>query len=96
MNHEQHPLAGKTVKIKDAGACNGEVAEGQEYRIEDWWDKATGGSWMYADGNPAALKYAIRAGTAKPGLPLDDEVVYGKIGSFGHLLHASEIGDVVR
>jgi len=48
---------------------------------------------MDANGNPAALIYAIRSGF--DGLPTDDEVVYGKIGSFGHLIHESELGEVV-
>jgi hypothetical protein len=42
---------------------------------------------MTADGNPAALNYAARG----VGLPIDDEVVYGKIGAFGHLVHTKEI-----
>lgn len=78
MHTESHPLAGKTVK-----------ALGEEYRLEDWWDVLTGGSWMNADGNPAAMNYAVRSAVA--GLPLDDEVVYGKVGAFGHLVHVSEL-----
>ena len=73
------PLAGATVTLKD----------GREYRVEDYWDRITGGSWMDANGNPAALIYAVRGATA--GLPLDDEVLYGKIGSFGALVHVSEV-----
>lgn len=87
MHSESHPLAGQTVKV-DFGA-GGNIEGIQEYRVEDWWDKLTGGSWMVATGNPAALMYAIRSG--KNSLPLDDEVVYGKVGSFGHLAHVSEI-----
>ena len=30
------------------------------------------------------------------GLPVDDEVVYGKVGPFGHLLHVSELGEIVQ
>jgi hypothetical protein len=43
---------------------------------------------MLATGNPAALNYAMRAGTI--GLPVDNEVVYGKIGYLGYLVHTSE------
>jgi hypothetical protein len=85
-NHvESHPLRGKTVKI-----VKGKFA-GQDYRLEDWWDhELVGGkSWMFSDGNPACLMYAIRA--AEDGLPTDNEVVYGKIGSLGHLVHTSEL-----
>jgi hypothetical protein len=82
-HNEPHPQAGETVTIQ-----SGHFA-GEEYWIEDWWDHLTGGSWGDADGNPACIKYAIRAGAA--GLPTDDEVVYGKIGPFGELIHASEL-----
>jgi hypothetical protein len=77
--------AGKTVKIradvKDIG--------GQEYRVEDWWINVAGVPWGMADSNPAALRYAIRA--ALSGVPADDEVLYGKVDSLGHLVHVSEI-----
>jgi hypothetical protein len=104
---ESHPLAGKTVKlnIQTGGSPNKLDAEleGQEYVIEDYWDKLTGGSWMDADGNPACLKYAMRSGFN--GLPLNNEVVYGKVYSetgfggsvgLGHLVHVSELGEVVE
>ena len=86
MHNEDHPLAGKTVIIKSGSMS------GAEYRIEGWWDKLTGGSWGNAQGNPAALKYAFRGATDN--LPMDDEVLYGKVGLLGHLVHASEIGEV--
>lgn len=68
MHKEMSKLAGKTVKI-----VKGEFA-GQEYRVEDWWDRVYGKSWMDSNGNPAALEYALRK------VPFDDEVLYGKIG----------------
>ncbi|SCZ14064.1 hypothetical protein SAMN02799641_05730 [Rhodococcus erythropolis] len=83
IHTEPHPLAGQTVEIKQ---IDGETLE---YRLEDWWDRVYGSSWMFADGNPAALNYAMRAGFA--GLPVDNEVVYGKAGAFGQLIHVSEI-----
>ena len=84
-------LAGTTVRIKDGvtDPIQGQVVGGTEYRVEDFWDHLTGGSWMNADGNPAALHYAMRAGMT--GLPVDDEVLYGKIGNLGHLVHVSEV-----
>jgi hypothetical protein len=79
-----HAQAHQTVTIDRKGI------EGEEtFRLEDWWDRVAGQSWMDSDGNPAALHYAMRAGLN--GLPTDDEVVYGKVGSFGHLVHVSEI-----
>lgn len=86
IHSEAHPLAGQTVKLADSA---GPELAGQVYRVEDWWDRASGGSWTMAQGNPAAMKYAMRSGLS--GLPLDDEVVYGKVGMYGHLVHISEI-----
>ena len=64
--------------------------KGKEYWVEDWWENVSGGSWMSANGNPACIKYAIRVGL-KDNLPTDDNVLYGKIGSFGKLIHISEV-----
>jgi hypothetical protein len=73
----------KNVSAPDAGV--------ESYEVEAYWDDLTGKSWMFSDGNPAALKYAVRSGVA--GLPLDNEVLYGTIGAFGHLVHVSEVID---
>lgn len=91
MHEIEHPLAGQIVKIKDGvtDPVQNQVVGGAEYRVEDWWDHLTGGSWRTAQGNMAAMQYATRAGLT--GLPPDDEVVYGKIGAFGHLVHVSEL-----
>jgi hypothetical protein len=91
MAHDNaHPLAGKDVTLTATDPVRGMVVEGARFVVEDWWDRLTGGSWMNAEGNPAALQYAMRSGFN--GLPADDEVVYGKIGAFGHLVHVSELG----
>jgi hypothetical protein len=82
---EPSEYAGKTVKIRDDVAQFG----GREYRVEDWWVNVYGGSWKYADGNPAAMQYGLRAGLAL--LPADDEVLYGKVDGLGALVHISEI-----
>ena len=84
-----HPLAGKTVKL----LCDVDGQEKPEYRIEDWWIRVAGKSWAVAQGNPACIKYGFRAGVA--GVPGDDNVLYGKIGSYGHLIHESELGEVL-
>jgi hypothetical protein len=90
MHDDKHPLAGKTVKVMTTRHV--QIGDGpHEYRLEDWWDHLTGSSWMDTEGNPACLVYAMRAAFAE--LPVDDEVVYGKVGSFGHLVHVSEIMD---
>ena len=66
--------------------------DGEPFVVEDFWDRVYGKSWMMSDGNPAALKYAVRS-ALKP-LPMDDEVVYGKRGYLGHLVHVSELTEV--
>ena len=86
MHNTQSPLAGKTVKIKDDANKLG----GETYVVEDWWDRVAGKSWMFCNGNPACMGYAIRA----VGLPTNDEVLYGKIGGLGYLVHISEIENV--
>lgn len=93
MKHDTpHEKAGQTVTLKpDFKGTDADPLPGSEFEIEDWWDRLTGGSWMDAAGNPAALKYAMRSGLLA-NLPTDDEVVYGHDKSgFGHLVHASEI-----
>lgn len=87
---EVHPLTGKRVTVEFAGEGHLQFGKGpHEFFVEGWWDVLTGGSWGDADGNPAALIYAIRAGMA--GLPWDDEVVYGSVGGLGVLVHVTEI-----
>lgn len=93
MSHANpHPLAGQRARLR-AGVTDpvrGMVTSGAEFDVEDWWDRLTGKSWTNTAGNPAAFQYGVRIfgiGT----IPLDDEVVYGKIGAFGHLVHNSEI-----
>ena len=91
MHEQPSPLAGKTVRIK-AEAKHPQVIDfgNSEYRVEDWWDRVAGKSWMeLAATNPACLVYAIRS--SRNQIPIDDEVLYGKIGHLGHLVHLSEI-----
>lgn len=97
IHQNAHPLAGKTVTI--AGHPDDIHSGPVEYTIEDYWDRVSGISWMDANGNPACLKYAIRTGTGQTiggaNVPLlTDEVVYGKVGPFGHLLHVNELPNV--
>lgn len=63
-----------------------------EYKLEGLWNKLTGGSWMYAKGNPAAMLYGMRSGME--GLPTDDLVYYGKIDHQGELVHVSELEEI--
>lgn len=82
---------GETVRIKEGvqDPIQEEVVGGAEYCIENLWEKVSGKSWMISYGNPAAMQYGMRSGLNN--LPVDDNVLYGKIGPFGHLVHVSEI-----
>ena len=84
-------LSGQTVKtaVEINDPFVGRIPAGSDYRVEDYWINVSGGSWMDAVGNPAALNYAMRSATA--GLPIDDNVLYGKIGGLGFLIHESEL-----
>jgi len=91
-HNESSEHAGNVVRIR-SDATHPQVPDfgGSEFRVKDWWDRVTGGSWMFAKGNPAAIVYAMRSSFQSYDIPIDDEVLYGKIGSFGHLVHATEI-----
>ncbi len=96
IHKQPHPLAGMTVKIKaDVKHPQQPNFGGSEFRVEDWWDRVAGKSWAICQGNPACLVYAIRSAMARPPINIDDEVVYGKVGHFGHLVHISELDDNV-
>lgn len=88
VHEAPHPKARQAVTVDTE--INSQHYSGEAI-LEDWWDRVSGGSWMHADGNPAAMIYGLRA--AMSSLPLDDEVVYVKINSMGHLLHVSELMD---
>lgn len=81
IHKEPSELADKKVAFKN----NKEI----QILIEDWWDRVSGTSWMFSDGNPACIKYALRSAAAD--LPIDNEVLYGKIDGIGHLVHISEL-----
>lgn len=96
MKRKKHDLAGKLIKlnIKHDGRVlpgGAQPKDGDHFLVEDWWDNISDTPWGFCEGNPACLNYAFRGGTG--GLPTDDEVVYGKIGLLGHLIHVSELGD---
>lgn len=95
MHDTASPLAGQTVTLgRDLNTLNGTIPAGTEYVVEDWWDHLTGRPWGVSDGNPACLAYAMRSAFSVPPLPLDDEVLYGKVGPFGHLVHVTELAAV--
>ena len=62
---------------------------GSKFHVEDYWENVAGESWMQCNGNPTCLEYAVRSSIDN--LPTDDNVLYGKIGGFGKLIHVKEI-----
>lgn len=92
MHKEPHPLAGQTITT-DLKAVHPQLGDSlmHEAVVEDWWDRVSGDSWMDSQ-TPVAYLYGMRIPFAFSGeIPLDNEVVYVKIGAFGHLIHESEI-----
>lgn len=87
VHADPHPLAGKNVTI-----ASGKF-KGEKYHIEDYWDRVAGASWKCMVGNAACMEYAWRANSEL--VPLDNEVLYGKIDPFGKLIHVSQIGEEV-
>lgn len=92
---QRHKLAGKAVSLKNQDPRS--ELFGISFVIEDYWINVAGVSWMFANGNPACLKYAIRTGFSKVPIPTDDNVIYGHdlLTGLGHLVHESEIGGVI-
>ena len=91
MRHDTpHESAGKTVTVTTAQPLFFQKGASVAARVEDWWDRVSGGSWMDATGNAACLDFAVRSAVC--GLPTDDEVLYVKTGDGrGHLAHVSEV-----
>jgi hypothetical protein len=95
MHVGSHPSAGETVILNETAKDpqRGIVVAGAEFVLEDWYDYMDGRgiygrSWM-TDRTFATHWYAMRREAND--LPLDDEVVYGHIGPYGHLVHVSEL-----
>lgn len=89
---DEHPQAGKEVIVYPKHEIQG-LVKGAIYELEDWWENISEEGWYKSAHNPACLQYAARSGMA--GIPVDDEVVYGKIDQLGYLVHVSELGEVV-
>lgn len=90
IHTSSHPLAGRPVTLIENNSLG--IPTTEIYMIEDWWDSITGNSWQISTGNPAALEYSLRIATTS--IPLDDEVVYGKLKGLGILVHVSEIAGI--
>lgn len=89
IHSEPHPLAGQTVALNSTFK-HPQFPNAKTLRLEDWQDRVFGKSWMACDGNPACMVYGLRSGFN--GLPLDNEVVYGKFeDGRGGIVHVSEL-----
>lgn len=91
-----HEKSGQVVIVKDGVGKSsfGQDMSGNKFMIEDWCDNVLGCSWSNANGNMAALEYAMRTGIfgSNNNVPLfSNDVVYGKIDGFGHLFHINEL-----
>lgn len=64
---------------------------GRECIVHDYWDRMYGITWQEGreDGLAACIFYDARA--RAEGLPLDNEVLYVRVGSLGYLVHVTEI-----
>ncbi|MEU1309439.1 hypothetical protein ABZ419_11165 [Streptomyces cinnamoneus] len=83
MRAQPHPLAGRTVALRPGSVSPSLV-------VEDWAEHVFGKSWTAMGCHAASMAYAVRATVA--GLPLDDDVVYGKCpAGLGHIVHVTEI-----
>lgn len=100
IHTEDHPLRDKTVRLNEKARdpLREMIVPGAEFRVDNWADRMDERRlpWHQA-GNWASKHYLDRllilAGST--GINPDDEVVYGHIGHYGHLVHASELGEVV-
>ena len=93
---EKFKYAGQTVKIKNGVGCGFGTKDlsGRDFTIEDWAENVFGHLWMHENNNPAALEYTIRStffGINNDVPRFSNDVVYGKIGMFGHLFHVNEL-----
>lgn len=80
-----HPLVGQVAEVVEG------MFKGEQYRLEDWWDRLGQGSWKVCTRNPACIEYGVRV--LLESIPQDDEVVYGKINGLGKLIHVTQLGD---
>jgi len=99
MRHtNQSSYAGRSVQLHPwVKHPQDETFSSGEFLVEDWWDRVSGSSWAFAQGNPACLVYAMRTGFSEVPVPDDDEVLYGHTkNGLGHLVHISEIKEVCR
>lgn len=91
---EPHPLAGKEVNVID-GPHKGEII-----RIENWdtlIDRPPGNPtppWFLRPMQVHAEMNFFKEQQER-NFPMDNEVIYGKVGGLGYLMHTSDLGEPV-
>jgi hypothetical protein len=83
-------LAGKTVKLV-LKTANHQDIDGKEFHVEDWYQNCNGDKtthWTNLE-TWAERNYAERIQNSK--VPRDSDVLYGKVGRYGYLIHITEI-----
>lgn len=89
IHEEPHPQAGQEVTVQLRVSPEAQAMLPMTATITDYWDRIYGKSWMFSEGIPMALDYALRSGNN--GLPIDDDVVSVKINGRDELVHVTEL-----
>ena len=86
-HHEPSLLAGKTVKVR-----HGRLA-GRDFYVEDWIDRAPGINveWANSDVLSSNAIFMLFLRKEIEHLPSDNNVLYGRIGSWPYAVHLSEL-----
>jgi len=86
-------LKGKTVKIKkEVFEPNTDFFISENFVVEDWYDRVRKKDWKREakfSTDCECLLYASRAESTN--LPDDEQILYGKVGEWKHMMHISEI-----
>lgn len=88
---EKFKYAGQEMRISNNALDlpTGQVLAGKTIEVEDYWQNVSGQSWMSSNGNPTAMLYGMRSGMQ--GLPINNDVVYGKVHGLGVMVHVTEL-----
>jgi hypothetical protein len=91
VHPERHPYANRVVLLSNNAQdpLDRKVVPGTDFVVLDWADRCFGSPWRTVR-YPVTGAYAVRVELAE--LPIDDEVVYGRIGSTYYLVHETELG----
>lgn len=90
-----HELARKKVKLNLLAEYPpftnlNPIFSGDVFIVEDWADNALGKKWE--DQNTFTT---VSFDERTRNLDVDDDVIYGHVNGYGHLVFASELGDLV-